>query len=46
VKRLILGHISGRYADTEQHLAEAKAVFERVEIAEEGARWEVFTTLL
>ncbi|MBC7776772.1 MAG: ribonuclease Z [Phycisphaerae bacterium] len=41
VKRLILGHISGRYADTEQHLAEARAVFEKVEIAEEGGRWEV-----
>lgn len=41
VKRLILGHISGRYADTAQHLAEARAVFENVEIAEEGGRWEV-----
>jgi len=41
VKRLILGHISGRYADTERHLAEARAVFEKVEIAEEGGRWEV-----
>jgi len=44
VKRLILGHISGRYADTDQHLAEAKAVFEQVEIAEEGGRWEVAKT--
>ncbi len=41
VKRLILGHISGRYADTEQHLAEARAVFENAEIAEEGRRLEV-----
>lgn len=41
VKRLILGHISGRYADTEQHLAEARAVFERVEIAEEGSVWAI-----
>ncbi len=41
VKRLILGHISGRYADTEQHLVEARAVFEKVEIGEEGGRWEV-----
>ncbi|MDO8366250.1 MAG: ribonuclease Z [Saprospiraceae bacterium] len=41
VKRLILGHISGRYADTEQHLIEAKAIFENVEITEEGGRWEV-----
>lgn len=41
VKRLILGHISGRYGDTEQHLLEARAVFEPVEIAEEGGKWEV-----
>ena len=41
VKRLILGHISGRYADTEQHLVEARAVFNPVDIAEEGSRWEV-----
>lgn len=41
VKRLILGHISGRYADTEQHLTEARAIFEAVEIAEEGGRWNV-----
>ena len=41
VKRLILGHISGRYANTDQHLAEARAVFAPTEIAEEGRRWEV-----
>ncbi|MFN0176281.1 MAG: ribonuclease Z [Saprospiraceae bacterium] len=41
VKRLILGHISGRYPDTAQHLAEARAVFENVEIAVEGGRWEM-----
>ncbi|MFN0037646.1 MAG: ribonuclease Z [Saprospiraceae bacterium] len=39
--RLILGHFSGRYADTAQHLTEAKAVFENSEIAVEGGRWEV-----
>lgn len=39
VKHLILGHISGRYANTVQHLAEARAVFEPVEIAEEGSIW-------
>lgn len=38
VGNLLLGHISGRYADTAQHLAEAKAVFERVKVAEEGKR--------
>ena len=41
VKHLILGHISGRYADTDQHLLEARAVFGETEIAEEGKRWEV-----
>lgn len=41
VKQLILGHISGRYANTDQHLAEARAVFASTEIAEEGRRWEI-----
>lgn len=41
VKRLILGHISGRYPDTTQHLAEARAIFENTAIAEEGSVWEV-----
>lgn len=41
VKRLILGHISGRYADTAQHLAEARAVFEATEMAEEGSVWDL-----
>lgn len=41
VQDLILGHISGRYSDTEGHLAEAKVVFDRVSIAEEGSVWEV-----
>jgi ribonuclease Z len=41
VKHLILGHISGRYANTDQHLAEARAVFAPTEIAEEGRRWEI-----
>jgi ribonuclease Z len=41
VKRLILGHISGRYSNTVQHLAEARAVFAQTEIAVEGGRWEV-----
>jgi ribonuclease Z len=41
VKYLILGHISGRYANTDQHLAEARAIFAKTEIAVEGGRWEV-----
>jgi len=40
VKHLILGHISGRYSDTDQHLAEAKAIFTQTEIATEGKSWE------
>jgi ribonuclease Z len=39
--RLLLGHFSGRYADTEQHLAEAKMIFANAEIAEEGKTWQV-----
>lgn len=41
VKRLILGHFSGRYTDEIQHLAEAQAVFPEAEIAQEGHRWEL-----
>lgn len=41
VSRLIIGHISGRYADAAQHLTEARAVFERTELAEEGSCWNV-----
>lgn len=41
VKRLILGHFSGRYTDETQHLAEASAVFPGAEIALEGHCWEV-----
>jgi ribonuclease Z len=41
VKRLILGHFSGRYADEAQHLAEARAVFPETQIAAEGHRWQV-----
>lgn len=41
VGRLLLGHISGRYDDTAQHLAEAKSIFEAVEMAEEGKTWAV-----
>lgn len=39
--QLILGHISGRYPDATQHLAEARAVFEATEFGEEGSVWEV-----
>ncbi|MEO6038774.1 MAG: ribonuclease Z [Saprospiraceae bacterium] len=41
VGRLLIGHFSGRYADTEGLLAEARAVFARTEVAEAGLRVEV-----
>ncbi len=41
VGRLILGHFSGRYLDVEQHLAEARAIFPKTELAVEGQSWEV-----
>jgi len=37
VKKLLLGHFSGRYTDTERHLAEAREVFAETYIADEGA---------
>jgi ribonuclease Z len=40
-EKLLLGHISARYRDAEQHLLEAKAVFEPVEIVTEGGEYEV-----
>jgi len=36
VKRLVLTHISPRYADPSELLAEAKAVFKAAEVAEDG----------
>ncbi len=41
VGQLIIGHFSGRYADAAQHLIEARAVFEKTELADEGSCWEV-----
>lgn len=41
VRQLIIGHLSGRYADAAQHLLEARAVFERTEVATEGSRWTI-----
>jgi len=41
VGKLLLGHFSGRYNDTDGHLAEARAVFDRTEAAEEGKTYEV-----
>lgn len=41
VKRMLLGHLSSRYKSSEGHLIEAKNVFERVEMAEEGKVYEI-----
>ncbi len=41
VGQLILGHFSGRYADAEQHLAEARVIFSNTIAAEEGIPIEV-----
>ena len=38
VQRLLLGHFSGRYENTDVHLAEARAIFERCDIATDGLR--------
>jgi ribonuclease Z len=36
VKKLLLGHLSARYKTGEEHLAEAKLVFENVEVVDDG----------
>jgi ribonuclease Z len=41
VKKLLMGHFSGRYTDLDQHLLEARAVFEESYLAEEGKQYEV-----
>ena len=41
VKKLLIGHFSGRYTDSEQHLLEAKSVFENSVAAEEGEGYVV-----
>lgn len=38
---LLMGHFSGRYADTQVHEAEARAVFPKAMAAEEGVVYEV-----
>ena len=38
-KRLILGHFSARYRSTEQHLIEAKSIFEKSFCPEDGERF-------
>lgn len=41
VKKLLLGHFSGRYANAEQHLAEARGIFAESYAIEEGQVYSV-----
>ncbi|MBL7781916.1 MAG: ribonuclease Z [Saprospiraceae bacterium] len=38
VQRLLLGHFSGRYESLETHLMEARAIFDRTDVATDGCR--------
>ncbi len=40
-KRLILGHLSARFENGNEHSAEAKTIFENVEVVEDGNVYEV-----
>jgi ribonuclease Z len=41
VKKLIVGHLSSRYSETEDHLSEASAYFKNTEVAEDGLSVEL-----
>jgi ribonuclease Z len=41
VKKLILGHLSSRYSETEEHLSEASEYFINTLVAEDGIKVEV-----
>ncbi|MCE3295806.1 MAG: ribonuclease [Crocinitomicaceae bacterium] len=41
VGKLILGHISSRYENTDPHLSEAKSVFENTLVVEDGMSFEI-----
>ena len=41
VKRLLIGHFSGRYTSADQHLAEARGVFAESYTAEEGQTYAI-----
>lgn len=42
VKKLLLGHLSARYENGDDHLNEAKTIFENVEVVEDGNCYEIF----
>lgn len=41
VQKLILGHLSARYENGDQHLEEAKPIFENLEVVEDGAKFSI-----
>ncbi len=41
VKKLFLGHLSSRYENSDQHVIEAKAIFENVTYVEDGMKIQV-----
>ena len=41
VKKLLLGHISARYDDTDTHLSEAKEIFPNTVVVEDGDTFEI-----
>ncbi|MFT5885849.1 MAG: ribonuclease Z [Arcticibacterium sp.] len=41
VKKLLLGHLSSRYKSSDEHILEAKESFENVEMAIEGAVYDI-----
>ncbi|UBM59731.1 ribonuclease Z [Marinilongibacter aquaticus] len=41
VKKLVLGHFSSRYKNLDQHLIEAKSVFQNAVLAEEGKTYSI-----
>lgn len=43
VKKLLMGHFSGRYPNTDQHLAEARSVFAESYVVEEGGVYPVLS---
>lgn len=41
VKKLLLGHLSARYENTEAHLSEARVIFHDTEIVEDGTKYTI-----
>lgn len=41
VKKLILGHLSARFKNSEEHIKEAKPIFKNVEVVEDGNEYHI-----